>query len=166
MVSSCNFHSFLPPLLLSLHSSPSLGVPLHLSSHSFFFFAPAVSARLISSLVLHPTFHSISFFFSLHQRPPHSFKLMPVPPSLFVTHHFFFTFTPSLIRVRKTCLCSFLEFHSPQNARSSLLVATRDAGATNAAISSHLNESNFLLEGIPACPYIYLPLKLSGINAN
>lgn len=156
MISSCNLHSFLrlPP-----------SVP-----HSIFHLIPPplptpVSTRLRSCTPPYIPFLSSSLFINVPLTLLNSCLFL----HLSVTHHFSFAFTPSLIRVLfsyKTCLCSFLEFHSPQNAKSSLLVATRDTGATNAAISRHLNESNFLLHGLSARPYIYLSLKLSAINAN
>lgn len=163
---SWNGQSFFPVLLLSLHSSPLLPRhTLHLSSHSFF--PPLLSTRLVSSPSLHLPFHFFRLLSS--SMSPLSLLNACLFLHLSVTRHFFLAFTPSRIRVlfsRKPCLCSFLEFRSLQNTRSPLLVATREAEATNAAISRHLNESNFLLDGLPACPYIHLPLKSSDIKAN
>lgn len=117
--------SFLPPSFIAhtiFHLSP-------------FCPPPPLQFFLVSSLVPHPTLHSISFFFSLHRRPPplaclnaclflHFSLSHTISFSLSLRLSFAASFLPQTL-----CLCSFLEFHSPQNTGSPLLVATRDAGA-------------------------------------
>lgn len=77
-------------------------------------------------------FPSSSLFIKV---PLHSFKPAPVPPSLPVTHHFFFRFhsishSGPFLAQKKRYFCSF--FRVPKKKRkAALLVATRAAGATN-----------------------------------